>query len=439
MAEVLFCLFCLAVPIAVSWFCLKDSMSFTLTLTAFLCGLACLLWVMNFYLPFSKGGDDNGYFLSSCVEFDTLHDWFNLQQFSKTYAQPGYPLLNAWVHQFTGKSLLSRKFLNLSLFGLLAVWWAYTGQRLGGRKLSFAFGLSILLATPLWYYIFFLLKDMTITVLESLIIGSIMIYLSSRTLLQTSLISAASCFLLIPLRLPLVAFNFLALFASIISYYISAFGLGSKGRLLVLLFGALAFFAVNAGTQSEVVELLGISSENQIDYSRYQQRIDTMSSERKISKVAFPILYLIGEANAFNPKTWRGAIDSEAVRGLLWLPWTLLGLPLFFLGCVFIARGYWQRFPILSNTYDFSQNPEHRNFANGYRVAVNPAVIFIIAFAALSWVIGDTTRYRIASIPPLFIIAATGYLWFPSSARFKVSLIWLVLTSTFIVIYYSRR
>jgi hypothetical protein len=439
MLESFFCVVCVFAPLAASILCLHTSTRFTLVLAGFLASLSLLLLFTNQSIPFSAGEDDVGYYMSSKVQFNSINDWFDLKRFSKTHAQPGYSLLNAWVHQIVGPSLLARKFLNIAFFGLLAVWWAYIGQTIGGPRISLIFGLSILAATPLWFYTLFLFKDMLLTLLESLIIGAVSLYLSKRTFLKSSFIILATSLLIIPLRLPFVVFNFLALSIAIAFHYATSLGLRRKSKLLIIAFGILAFIALSAGTQTNIVESLGMRAEQKVDFANYRERLDMLSVDRKVSRFTFPVLYLIGETQAFNTKSWTGDIDAYSLRGALWVPWVFFGVPLFFLGCIFFMRGYWQRLPVLERSADFSQIYQCASFANDYRVSVSPVFVFAIAFAVLSWIAGDTTRYRIASIPPLMIIAATGYAWFPSRLKFLIVVQWLSFIGLFIVIYYIRR
>ncbi|HKP74838.1 MAG TPA: hypothetical protein VJT67_04810, partial [Longimicrobiaceae bacterium] len=128
-------------------------------------GYGVLLAFINPAVPFAEGGDDRSYYLASQVHLQGA-GWLDFYNFPG-FAQGGYPLLLAWVYQFAGASLFVYKAVNLFFYLLLAVVWFRIGKEMGGRRTAYAFAVAVLLGTPLWQYWIFLLKDMTIVLLQS--------------------------------------------------------------------------------------------------------------------------------------------------------------------------------------------------------------------------------------------------------------------------------
>ena len=173
-----------------------------------------VLWLVDEAFPFTVTGDDKVYFTVSKRSFNNMSDWFDLRQFNKTHEQAGYPLLLSWVHQFAGDSLYHRKAVNVFFFLMLALVWFGIGRHIGDRRLGFVFASGILLTTPLWYYWIFLLKDMTITFLQSLFILGLVQSLSPRFVIRGYGLIVLSTVFTIPFRSQLALVNLAALAGS---------------------------------------------------------------------------------------------------------------------------------------------------------------------------------------------------------------------------------
>src|SRR5438874_111751 len=92
--------------VLVGWFCLFP-----------------ILALVNGWLPFAGGGDDESYFYLAAESFRSLVEVFDLTKFVGLMEQAGYPWLLSIMYQFTGQDLLSFKLLNLGLFIMLIPMW----------------------------------------------------------------------------------------------------------------------------------------------------------------------------------------------------------------------------------------------------------------------------------------------------------------------------
>ncbi|WP_161568872.1 hypothetical protein, partial [Exiguobacterium sp. SH5S13] len=130
--------------------------------------LAPLTALVNMWLPFSGSGDDENYFYLANTTINSVEEAFDLTRFTGLMEQPGYPFLLSIISIFSGPDLLAYKLFNLCLLILLALAWYRIAALAESREFGRVVLISILCLTPLWYYCFFLLKDLTITLLQSL-------------------------------------------------------------------------------------------------------------------------------------------------------------------------------------------------------------------------------------------------------------------------------
>jgi hypothetical protein len=433
----LFILCVVLVPALGSFFVAEKRDWMRLFIVMFLAGLFFLsfLWLVNESIPFTAGGDDKSYFEISKRTFKGFSDWFDLKQFKFVKEQPGYPLLLSWVHQFTGDSLFHRKALNVLLFLLLALVWFVIGKKIGGSHLAFVFVIGILLATPIWFYWFFLLKDIVIVLLQSLLILGLVNIMSGKLRVQGYGVVALSTVLLIPFR-SLLAFANLAALASTTFLHPKSLR-SAKGFLLKLLMALVMISCLLIiGQSSQFTQQFGVGGEGRrtLSYDAVQWQIKFFEKIRPNNLFKFTLSYLVGEIAAFNPKSWSG-MSAYLMRGLLMLPWIYIGLPLFLMGVTMIFR---KKKASVGN-----QGIAESNDASGFEaIAPDRAylmlfLIFVLIYACVSFLSGDTTRYRLPSIPPM--IAISGFAWvnMEKTRRFGILLGWGFFLSVFLVLYYG--
>jgi hypothetical protein len=339
--------------------------------------LLFLLVLVNDYLPFTFGGDDQIYYLHSRFRFQSLDSL--LQAFRYSHEQPGYPILLSLVNAAAGESLLARKALNLSLFLLTALCWYRIGYLIDGQRMARLFCLATLLATPLWYYFFFLLKDMAITAIFSFfILGCFEFFLFRRGIV----IIIASSILISLFRLPLVVVN-----VAIVSIF--ALLLGQYGRAVKYTLSALiAILLVAYAADADILDRMGISPTRAFTTEALRTNIEQyMLLQERHSIPKLTLLYFIMETSALKE---LGEFSIESLRGWTVMPWIFLGLPLFFFATYHLLR-------------------KHQYFSNDYLRRILCVVAVLLIYLVVSIIVNDTTRWRIPAFPAMTAIAAIGW------------------------------
>ena len=397
-----------------------------------------VLWQVDEAIPFSGGGDDKGYFTASKRSFNSVSDWFDLRQFKETHEQAGYPMLLSWVHQFVGDSLYHRKAVNVFFFLMLALVWFGIGRHIGGRRLGFVFASGVLLTTPLWFYWIFLLKDMAITFLQSLFILGLVQSLSHRSVARGYGLIVLSTVLTIPFRSQLALVNLAALAGA------TLLRTGSrrswKSTLLkVAMTGGVFLGILIVGMNPEILHQLGVTGEHQsLDTESVQAEFEFRGQSRSAkftNALKFPLIYLMGEVAAFNPRSW-GKVDAHLIRGLSMVPWIYVGVPLFVTGTWMILRQ--QRFR--EGAVHISAGQEGDPLVDPVRperAHLLVLLMFVLIYAGVSWVSADTTRWRMPAMPPMVAIAGFAWATMNKQQRFGMLLGWGLLLSVSFIAYYA--
>jgi hypothetical protein len=417
----------------------EDKVAFFATMLLFGSTALIFLWFVNEAFPFTTLGDDQAYFDASVRTLSGVGEWFDLRQFQDTHAQAGYPLLLSWVHQFCGRSLFDRKALNLSFFLLLAPVWYEIGRAIGGRRVAFAFATAVLLCTPLWFYWLFLLKDIVIVFLQSLLLLGLVNVLSGARGTRGYGIVLLSTVLIIPFRSFLALLNGVLLFAASLLPAGAAKRTGRPGRMAIacVVIGMLFVFDRTPGMK----EALGVHDETgSHNYSSLGTQIAERGEEAdpKLSNpMWFTLVYFVAEVGAFNPESYR-SIDSELIRAVTMIPWIYFGLPLFLTGVwtILFKRSAGFTPPrVLSAQGGHSKTDGIA--ARPRRVCLLLLVAFVAGYTLISWITGDTTRWRMPSLPPMIAIAAFAWCSMSSSNRNLLLTAWGVAVSIAFVGYYT--
>lgn len=391
-----------------------------------------LVYFVNAEIPFASGGDDSTYFKASVRQFEDFSDWFDFSQFRDSHEQSGYPLLLSWIHQFSGGSLVHRKALNVSLFLLTAQVWAAIGFAMGGRRVGLTFASAVLLTVPLWFYFLFLLKDMAIVLLQSLTLGGVVLASRAGGRVRGYLVVAASTVAILPFRSLLALVNAVTIgIGAVIGSGMRGAALGrlaSLGLALIIIVGI-----VIVGTQRETLQNFGVlGGERSLDLSSVELNIDVRERARNVfegNPVKFVLVYLVGEVAAFNPQSWSGG-SSQLIRAVAAVPWIYMGLPLFLMGVWLIitnARGLLAPVPVGRHT-GLSRSIDGRHFLT--------FLAFVGLYAVISWLSGDTTRWRMAAFPPMAAIAALAWMTIGAQRRTIILLLWGAAVTAFVVLYY---
>lgn len=397
-----------------------------------------VLWMVNDAIPFNGGGDDNDYFDASVVTFHSLPDWFDFRQFAQTHVQAGYPLLLAWVHQFTGGSLFHRKALNVFFFLLLAIIWYAIGKKISGQKLAVVYAAGILMATPLWYYWMFLLKDMTIVILQSVFILGLVYFLSPKMRGRGYGLIVLSTVLIIPFRSPMALLNLAAMGGAV--FMRTEVRQTKNWRMWkMLFFGLIVVVVLFVGHDPVLLQDLGVMGmDRSLDPASVQATLQFHERARPAyfaNPLKFIPVYLVGEVAAFNPKTWEN-MTSYLIRPVLMVPWIYIGLPLFIAGVGLIFRNKnannikeHASAKIISATNSKNNIP-----ANEFTLLL---LMMVLIYAGVSWLSSDTTRWRMSSFPPMIAIAGIALMKLGNHKLVGLLLGWGLFISFSLLIYYA--
>lgn len=375
------------------------------------CGLLPLLVVVNQLWPFTPaggaGGDDEPYFRLCQVTFSRFSDFFDVSQFAYAFGQPGYAWLLAVFYQIVGSDLLALKMVNLAAFLCLIPLWYRIGEDLESPALGTELAVLVLFSLPLWYYWAFLLKDVVITLLQCALLCGVVSVARQGWRLSTFVMIAVATIGLIPFRVQLVPLN-AAILSGTIALGVLRSG-GSMGTKVIAVTGAVATVALALAIAANPVWLaaFGIVHEDRVlGTAAYEQQVLGGEAKGSTQIGIFLILYILSETGGLSPSSWN-VMTTSAVRGFLGLPWILVGVPFLFLGFAWILR------------------PGEDGQGNGTiarvlrsRIVNTPwsaLVLVFLMYGVVTWVSGDTTRWRIPGIPAMYAIAWQG--WRMAEAR----------------------
>jgi hypothetical protein len=370
--------------------------------------------VLNAWLPFTEGGDDQSYYQVLLAEVSSSAGQLDFGRFSDVLEQPGYPLLLGCLSVLAGEDLLAYKFSNLMFFILLSLTWYRIGLVIESKEFARRLAIVILLLFPLHYYVFFLLKDMFITLLQSIFLLGLLHHWINRP--TSSLILMASSMLgLILFRIHTLAQDTIVALTSI-----SMASFFSENKRLKLSFGLVSILLLSAivylGTNPELMYQLGIRSDRRIIGSdaMWKDVSDSLDVTSQVGAL-LPVVWLLTEVAIFNPGSWDG-FDSLRLRGLLALPWIFLIVPMFLTGLAFLFRS-----PV-----DGSSPGGMLKRQLNQRLIQSPwsvLLVFLGASFTISMAINETVRYRLPDMPVMAAIATAGWVYAsPRSRKITLSL-----------------
>jgi hypothetical protein len=390
--------------------------------------LGTLVYAVDGWMPFAGGGDDGSYFELANLPFDSLLDLLNVGRFTGFIEQPGFPWLLNIVYAFSGHDLYAYKLLNLCLLILIALVWRRIGTELDSPSFGNAVMVGVLLLTPLWYYTFFLLKDLAIVFLQTLFLwGAVRQWV--RPSLASALLLVAPTLLIVLFRSPLVL-QHVGVLVGVTLLKVWARG-GVAGRIYALVIAGAVVVAVLAlATNPDLMFMLGIYQEGRVlDTEATLMLAQDVQQESKIRWEIFPALYLLTETSGLSAEAWE-TFDAQWLRGVMALPWILFVLPFFFGGLAWLWR------PLESGV---GKGLLHRiRFSRALSTPWAAVLLFIITCASISFAAGDTTRWRIADMPAILAVAMAGARWMKAGTRWKILGGWIVGLGFLLSLYYLK-
>lgn len=415
----------------------KDGLRLGLLIFGVGVGFLCILWQINELLPFIGAGDDEDYYRASKRSFRDLSDWFDLTQFRATHEQGGYPLLLSWVHQWAGDSLFHRKALNVCFFLMLAVVWFEIGRIIGGKPLGFISAVGVIVATPLWFYWLFLFKDMAITFLQSLFILGLIQTMTQKGVTRGYSLVGVSTILTLPFRSKLALVNLVALAGGNLVTAERRRSLVTTFMKVVLTAG-LALLILILGTNPKLLQKLGVAGEHRtLDSESVRAEIEQRERSRSAqftNVLMFPLLYLVGEVAAFNPRSWERS-DASLIRSICMVPWIYIGVPLFLKGVWLILRPRGKL--VVQGVAHTERSAEQSARATAERAPLLLLLMFVLIYAGVAWASADTTRWRMPALPPM--VAISGFAWMSLNTPRRLSLLlgWGLCLSISLITYYA--
>ncbi len=392
--------------------------------------LGTLTAFANQWAHFSGGGDDEGYFWLASQPHRSLADLLDFSRFQSVLEQPGYPWLLSLLNLVVEPDLLTYKLVNLLVLILIALVWYRIGLILGDSTFGRTIAAGTLALTPLWFYVFFLRKDLVIVLLQSLfLLGLVQQWRQNR--LDAWFLVGAATLLLLPFRTQLVLQNVAVAIGSIVLAL--AGNSRSQYRRWSLILGIPVMVGLLAAAANPaILQSFGVFTEHRVVGSEAMWLALSQSGEAStLKRYLFPVLYVLTETSALNPEAWT-ELDPFWLRGALALPWIILAAPMFLLGVQWLVRSQ----PDL---------PRYGGFLGAFRssrlVATPWGVIifFILSSAALSWAAGDTTRWRLPDMPAMLAVAiAARYYRIPGASAATIVL-WCLSLVLLISVYALTR
>jgi hypothetical protein len=320
----------------------------------------------------------------------------------------------------------------------IAVVWFAIGNLLGGKRVAFICACGILLATPLWVYWVFLVKDMVIALLQSVFIFGLILFVLGEQRFRAFALIALSTLAVIPFRSMLAVLNFGLLVAcTFLPRRSGTSGLSFRTRLILvasLVFGLWLF-----STQPGMMETLGVKGEHRsLSAEGVLAQLERQEGDRQPfsqNPLMFSVLYLIGESNALNPENW-GRFDLDNLRPLSMVPWIFFGLPFFLAGVAMMMRRTrsWKIFaPAVVQDHALGSAKE---FTTRETNSLRVLLAFVLAYASLGWLSGTTVRWTLPAVPAMVGIAAFAWASMNGHARIKLLMAFDYSVLALILIYY---
>lgn len=392
--------------------------------------LSALTVVVHLNMPFAGGGDDEDYYRLASRPVASVAQLFDLARFVDETEQSGYPWALSIVSSALGNDLLGLKFFNLALFLLTCVVWSRIGALLADSEFARRLSVWTVFLSPLWFYFFFLLKDLAIVLLQSLfLLGLVKLWIGQTR--RGWLIVATASIVTLLFRAPLVVQNAGIAGICIVLQTTTAKRKQRATGTAVVGIALVAILLVLASNEA-FLRLLGIYAESRVLGSEAMwEQGRTFNEESQAQRSLFPALYLLSETAGLNVSTWQ-RLDASWLRGVLALPWIGLFVPVVLLGLPWL----------FSAPADCEPPEADRSWWMKRRLISTPwsvIVVFIASSVAVSWVVGDTTRWRLADMPALTAIAACAL----NARRPIVPILcvatWItILVIGFIAVYLSR-
>lgn len=381
--------------------------------------LVPVVMFVDSYFPFTEKGDDDAYYEMASAAVYSFPELVSFKRFIGVLEQPGYPWLLSIIKQFSGHELLAYKMHNLFFLILLSLVWYRIAVALVSDEFGRKVFVSILMLTPLWYYVFFLLKDMAIALLQGVfLLGLVQLWLHKDH--RNWLLVVLGTFPLLLFRSLLVLQNAFVLGFTVLAMFIFS----RKDRdMMISVFVAFVFLLMlfQFSGNPDMMAVIGIGDKSRVIGSiEMRDAILSQSDVNQVQRLLYPVVYLFSETSGLNPKHWV-TYDTSWLRGVLAIPWILFIVPYFIIGIVWLFRKK-TSFP------DGHVSGCKMIGASAVGTPWSILLFFVLSMIIVAWQFGDTTRWRIADMPAIVTIASFGWCCVSPQRRYKVLFIWIMIT-----------
>jgi len=197
----------------------------------------------------------------------------------------------------------------------------------------------------------------------------------------------------------------------------------------------LAVLTLIAASNRELLGMLGIQSEARVASESMLELVAVYQRQGVVDTAWFPVIYLFTEISGLNPSLWE-RLSSSWARGVLALPWIILGVPCLLLGLRHLfTKPAFSASPRASRPTWLGRLRSSKALASPWA----PVLLFALSYLVISWKIGETTRWRLPDMPMLAAIALVGWMNTDHTRRTRVLLWWTVLLGSLFGAFYLLR
>jgi hypothetical protein len=379
-----------------------------------------ILHMVDMQKPFAGGGDDEMYYLYS---YPSAH-----------YGQGSYIMILSIWRQLVSDSLYACKALNLFFYVLTALIWYRIGIATYSRRLALLLLFAVLLTSTFWVYYWFLLKDMTITLLMSVFILFLLLFLQTSRFIY-SVLTFTAVILIIAFR-----FYYGILALTIFGASVAIGQLQAKSRnkvhtVLFLIIGLILMSVIISKTSYleslGVAARPGVTTQGIID-SVEGYKINYGPMDYNIygipSFISIFITWLTGGMGT-NAVSFQNVLvwDLEIIIERLNLPWLLVGIPFYVVGVYALLTFI---FPTLIRRWGgHNINPERIGInESSARLLAIVCLVFMGLFLLMFFVYPSNAggRYQLQALPVMVATACVGWLSM-DQLRGKIAILWICL------------
>lgn len=416
--------------------CRGDKARLIFTVMAFLCIFMVLLHYINKSMPFAGGGDDYGYYKYSLFKVHSISEWLETDKYIRGAGQGGYNQLLTGFGHFCGKSLYARKALNIFFYVSIGLIWYAIGKHTSGIKLARLLFVSVMFMSPLWYYFLFLLKDMTIALLQSMFLLSMVLYLKTPKK-RYGILLTISIIATVPFRIPFAIIDVMILIYILMIKLVDRYGMAKFGKTaIVLLFLGISFIVYKIISTPEHLHTLSVNPEAKYTLENIPEKIMKHTRRRSTSFsylpnfIGAPLLFFTGGTGvAALTYTQEESFTATSLNNKLAFPWLAVMFPFFIVGLKEIAKDSYVTFLRGGNRGIIVKKMNNEQTYGMVNSLYLPLISYVGAFFIMFYFVGSAGgRYQISALAPMVCVAIIGWNKSVKNRAVILTLWWLMIS-----------